>query len=108
MTVSRIALAAMSLLCGGAVAILSPASAQQPLAPARSLNVTRDEQVALQALQAAAAGLSEGRFCWSDKGIPLISSFKSADGSWSMEATSVSTTVPDSDFTLPAQPVKYP
>lgn len=62
----------------------------------------------VKALQAAAAGLSEGRFCWSDKGIPLVSSFKTGDGTWSMEATSVSTTVPDSDFTLPATPIKTP
>jgi tetratricopeptide (TPR) repeat protein len=56
MTVSRIALAAMSLLCGGGITIQSPTYAQQPLAAPRTLNVTRDEQVALYALQAAAAG----------------------------------------------------
>ena len=27
--------------------------------------------------------------------------------SWSMEATNISTTVPDSDFTLPGKPLTY-
>lgn len=62
----------------------------------------------VRALAAAAAGLSEGRFCWSDKGMLLLQSFKSGDGTWSMEATNVSTSVPASDFTLPAQPMKMP
>ncbi len=62
----------------------------------------------VKAVSAAAGGLTEGSFCWSDKGIPLLSSFKTADGAWTMEATSVSTSVPDSDFTLPATPAKLP
>ncbi len=57
---------------------------------------------------AGGAGLSQGRFCWSDKGIPLLQSFTSGGGDWTMEATSVSTTVPDSDFELPAKPTKLP
>jgi hypothetical protein len=58
MTVSKIALAALGLACGGAVVTASPGLAQQPLAPAgpRALSVSRDEQIALQALQMAAAG----------------------------------------------------
>ena len=58
MTVSKIALAALGLACGGAVVTASPGLAQQPLAPvgARALSVSRDEQISLQALQMAAAG----------------------------------------------------
>jgi len=48
--------------------------------------------------------LSGSRFCYSTQGIPLSSRVSGQAGQWSMEATSLSTTVPDSDFTLPAQP----
>lgn len=44
------------LISFGAVAELAPAVAQQPLAGARSLNLTRQERVAVEALGAAAAG----------------------------------------------------
>ena len=47
---------------------------------------------------------SAGNFCYSKEGIALLSQFSAAGSSWSMEATNVSTTVPDSDFTLPAKP----
>ena len=61
MTVSKVALAAMLAMCGGAAVTAWPTAAQQPVAPQpvipRALSVTRDEQVALQALQVAAAGL---------------------------------------------------
>jgi len=52
---------------------------------------------------AATAGLTDGRFCYSTQGIPLLQRFATAGGTWSMEATNLSTTVPDSDFTLPAK-----
>jgi hypothetical protein len=52
---------------------------------------------------AAAAGLADGRFCYSAQGIPLLQRFGVQGGTWSMEATNLSTTVPDSDFTLPAK-----
>jgi hypothetical protein len=52
---------------------------------------------------AATAGLTDGRFCYSTQGIPLLQRFAAQGGTWSMEATSLSTTVPDSDFTLPAK-----
>ncbi len=52
---------------------------------------------------AANAGLTDGRFCYSTQGIPLLQRFAAQGGTWSMEATSLSTTVPDSDFTLPAK-----
>lgn len=51
-----------------------------------------------------AAGLTDGRFCYSGSGIPLLQRFGAQGGTWTMEATSVSTTVPDSDFNLPATP----
>lgn len=51
----------------------------------------------------AAAGLTDGRFCYSTLGIPLLQRFAAAGGTWSMEATNLSTTVPDADFTLPAK-----
>lgn len=51
-----------------------------------------------------AAGLTDGRFCYSPQGIPLLQRFSVAGGTWSMEATTLSTTVPDSDFKLPSTP----
>jgi hypothetical protein len=51
----------------------------------------------------AAAGLTDGRFCYSAQGIPLLQRFGVQGGTWTMEATSLSTTVPDADFTLPAK-----
>ncbi|OLC51942.1 MAG: hypothetical protein AUH85_18095 [Chloroflexi bacterium 13_1_40CM_4_68_4] len=64
----------------------------------------------VKATAAAATGLSSGSFCYSKDGIPLLSQFSAQGSSWSMEATNVSTTVPDSDFTLPAKPtvIGYP
>ena len=58
--------------------------------------------------QRAASGVSAGLFCYSKEGIALLSQFALQGASWSMEATSVSTTVPDSDFVLPARPVRQP
>jgi hypothetical protein len=47
-----------------------------------------------------------GTFCYSKEGVPLLSSFTTAQyASWSMEATNYSTTVADADFTLPAKPI---
>lgn len=58
MQVSKVALAAMCLLGGGAALTASTAAALQPVAPAaaRPLTLTREERAALIALQAAAAG----------------------------------------------------
>jgi hypothetical protein len=58
----------------------------------------------VRALAAQAAGLTTGRFCYSAQGIPLLSKFSAATGDWAMEATNLSTSVPESDFTLPAKP----
>ena len=58
----------------------------------------------VKATASAATGLSAGSFCYTKEGIPLLSSFSAQGSSWSMEATNVSTTAPDSDFTLPAKP----
>jgi hypothetical protein len=52
---------------------------------------------------AVTAVLSDGRFCYSAQGIPLLQRFAVQGGTWSLEATNLSLTVPDSDFTLPAQ-----
>jgi hypothetical protein len=49
-------------------------------------------------------GLTDGRYCYSAQGIPLLQRFGVQGGTWSMEATKLSSTVPDSDFTLPAKP----
>src|SRR5678815_3835623 len=49
------------------------------------------------------ATLGDGRFCYSPQGIMLLQRFGAGGGALDMEATSLSTTVPDSDFTLPAQ-----
>ncbi len=53
---------------------------------------------------ATTAGLTDGRYCYSTQGIPLLQRFAAQGGTWSMEATKLSTTVPDSDFALPAKP----
>jgi hypothetical protein len=50
------------------------------------------------------AGLTDGRYCYSRQGIPLLQRFAVQGGTWSMEATKLSTTVPDSDFALPSKP----
>ncbi|HKY49841.1 MAG TPA: hypothetical protein VJP45_01155, partial [Candidatus Limnocylindria bacterium] len=55
-------------------------------------------------VSAGTPGLGEGRFCYSPSGIPLLQRFAAQGGTWSLEATSVSTTVADSDFKLPATP----
>lgn len=51
----------------------------------------------------AIATLADGRFCYSPQGIMLLQRFGAGGGPLDMEATSLSTTVPDSDFTLPAK-----
>lgn len=58
----------------------------------------------VNAVAAAATGFSSGSFCYTKEGIALLSQFTVQGATWSMEATNVSTTVPDSDFTLPATP----
>ncbi len=50
------------------------------------------------------AALTDGRFCYSAGGIMLLQRFTAQAGALDMEATSLSTTVPDSDFTLPSKP----
>jgi hypothetical protein len=49
------------------------------------------------------AVLTDGRFCYSAQGILLLQRFGAQGAALDMEATSLSTTVPDSDFTLPAK-----
>src|SRR5712692_1032546 len=58
----------------------------------------------VRALTAQTSGLTEGRFCYSTLGIPLLSRFKTQGGEVSMEATRLYASVSDSDFTLPATP----
>jgi hypothetical protein len=53
---------------------------------------------------AGSSGLPDGRFCFTTQGIPLVVRVGAQPGQWSMEATGLSTTVQDSDFTLPARP----
>jgi hypothetical protein len=50
-----------------------------------------------------AATLGDGRLCYSPQGILLLQRFGVGGGALDMEATSLSTTVPESDFTLPAK-----
>jgi hypothetical protein len=50
------------------------------------------------------ATLGDGRFCYGSQGILLLQRFGAGGGPLDMEATSFSTTVPDSDFTLPSKP----
>lgn len=58
----------------------------------------------VRALKAQVSGLTDGRFCYSTLGAPLLSQFKTQGGEVSMEATRFFASVPDSDFTLPAKP----
>lgn len=60
------------------------------------------------AAAAAAGGFSKGTFCYTKEGLTLLSQFTVQGATWSMEATQVSATVPDSDFTLPSTPIKVP
>jgi len=53
---------------------------------------------------AGGGGLTDGRFCYSAQGIALLQRFPVSGGTWSLEATSLSLSVPDSDFVLPAKP----
>ena len=56
--------------------------------------------------KAGAGGFDTGTFCYSKEGVPLLSTFSTAQyASWTVEATNYSTTVADSDFTLPAKPI---
>ena len=55
----------------------------------------------------AGGSFSSGAFCYTKDGVPLLSHFAVQGASWTMEATSFSATVADSDFTLPAKPVSY-
>lgn len=50
------------------------------------------------------ASLTDGRFCYSPQGVMLLQKFTAQAGALDMEATSLSMTVPDSDFTLPSKP----
>ena len=50
------------------------------------------------------AGATDGRFCYSSQGIMLLQKFGANLGALDMEATSLSMTVPDSDFVLPSKP----
>jgi tetratricopeptide (TPR) repeat protein len=59
MLVSKVALAAMSLACGGAALLAFPAAAQQPAA-ARPLVVSGPERTALQAVERTLAGPDRG------------------------------------------------
>jgi hypothetical protein len=52
----------------------------------------------------AIAVLTDGRFCYSSQGILLLQRFAAQGGALDMEATSLATTVPDSDFELPSKP----
>jgi hypothetical protein len=45
-----------------------------------------------------------GRFCYTQSGILLYQNFTASGSGITLEATNVSTTVPDSDFELPARP----
>jgi tetratricopeptide (TPR) repeat protein len=59
MPVSKVALAAMSLVCGGAALLAFPAAAQQPAA-VRPIVVTGAERTALQAVERTLAGPDRG------------------------------------------------
>ena len=53
----------------------------------------------------ATGAFSAGTFCYTKEGLSLLSSFTLQGSTWTTEATNLSRTVPDSDFTLPAKPL---
>jgi hypothetical protein len=53
---------------------------------------------------AASTTFQSGTFCYTKEGLALLSQFTAAGSTISMEATQLSTTVPDSDFVLPSMP----
>ncbi len=59
-------------------------------------------------VRGAAALFTEGTFCYTQTGVPLLSTWATGGASFTMEATAFSATVADSDFTLPATPQKLP
>ena len=56
-------------------------------------------------VKATAGAFTTGQFCYTKEGIQLLSAFTAQGLSLTTEATNVSMTVPDSDFTLPAKPI---
>jgi hypothetical protein len=58
-------------------------------------------------VKATAGAFSAGTFCYTKEGIQLLSAFTTQGLTLSTEATNLSLTVPDSDFTLPAKPLGY-
>lgn len=56
-------------------------------------------------VKATAGAFTTGQFCYTKEGIQLLSAFTAQGMTLSTEATNVSLTVPDSDFTLPAKPL---
>ena len=66
------------------------------------------QQALCYVVRGAAALFTEGTFCYTQSGIPLLSTWATGGASFTMEATAFSTSVADSDFTLPATPQKLP
>lgn len=58
-------------------------------------------------VKATAGAFTAGTFCYTKEGIQLLSAFTAQGLTLSTEATNLSLTVPDSDFTLPAKPLGY-
>ena len=58
-------------------------------------------------VKATAGAFSAGTFCYTKEGIQLLSAFTAQGLTLSTEATNLSLTVPDSDFTLPVKPLSY-
>ena len=56
-------------------------------------------------VKATAGAFTTGQFCYTKEGIQLLSAFTAQGVTLSTEATNLSLTVPDSDFTLPAKPL---
>lgn len=63
---------------------------------------------ALKPKGSAQAGFTEGTFCYSKQGAPLLMESKGAGFDMKMEATSFNTSVSDADFQLPSAPQELP
>lgn len=54
------------------------------------------------------AEFTEGTFCYTGQGVPMLMQMKGSNLDYTMEATSYSATVADADFTLPAPITEIP
>jgi hypothetical protein len=82
-----------------------PAAFNATLREARTI---AGQQALCYLVRGAAAGFAEGTFYYTRTGVPLLSQWSGGGASITMEATSFTANVPDSDFALPVTPIRVP